>query len=205
MTEIFSIVDYNNKVNVYETSYKQYIDHIFEGNQEGANTTKIQLNSVNSELISMVTNLSQIINQKKANIETLESTLESITSEYNDKKKILDNKYSDENSILQREVKNDRKIKNINDKLNRKNNMIIILIIIDCVIGLFLAALITFVIILKFRLKKVFSTKISNNKKTVSNNKNKNKNNSNRNSNSNSNKSNNSNSNSNNSGAISNL
>ena len=159
-----SLNTYLTKVSEYETAYINYLNNP---------TNTGQLNSINGELKDLIDSFIAEVRQQETNIETLKTTTETKLNEYKKKKKELEEKQSYNLSILQDEVKNDKKLSNINNKLNRKNNIILFLVIINTILGLFFIALIVFVLILKSKLKfnKVFNTKVLvNNNKSVSNN-----------------------------------
>ena len=175
------IQQYNNLINEYETNYKNYISHLFNDREQEAETSKQDLIRVNNLLQEQVVNFSNIINQQRGQVEVKEQEILNKKTEYEGLQSLLGNKLNEQTQILENEVKGDKKIKNVNEKLNRKNNMINILIFVNVILGIFLVASIAFVLVLKNR---------NGSKMVIRNNKNKNNNiNSNSNANSNSNKS----------------
>ena len=160
-----NIQGYNSLVNDYETNYKNYISHLFNNRGEEAETSKQQLIIINNSLKEQVINFSNDIKEQRDEIETQEQAISTKETEYEGLQNILRNKVFEQTSILEDEVKGDKKIKNVNEKLNRKNNMINILIVVNVILGVFLVTSIAYVLVLKNR----NGTKI-----VVRNNKNKN-------------------------------
>jgi hypothetical protein len=164
-----NIQGYNSLVNDYETNYKNYISHLFNNRGTEAETSKQELIIINNSLKEQVINFSNDIKEQRDEIETQEQAISTKETEYEGLQNILRNKVFEQTSILEDEVKGDKKIKNVNEKLNRKNNMINILIVVNVILGVFLVTSIAYVLVLKNRNGTKIIVRNNKNKNTRSN------------------------------------
>ena len=87
----FNIAVYKNKVKQYENKYIEYVNALFNSEDGTANSLRIELSDINTELINDIKSFSEIVKNQKNEREQLEQMTDGLKNEY-ESKKLLENK-----------------------------------------------------------------------------------------------------------------
>ena len=82
----FNIAVYKNKVKQYENKYIEYVNALFNSEDGTANSLRIELSDINTELINDIKSFSEIVKNQKNEREQLEQMTDGLKMNTNLKK-----------------------------------------------------------------------------------------------------------------------